>query len=106
MAETSAKQRSGEQTADKTAIRPFKVSFPEEDLADLRQRIKATRWPDREKVKDATQGVQLATMQKLAHYWADEYDWRKCEAKLNALPQLHHRDRRARHPFHSRPLEA
>jgi pimeloyl-ACP methyl ester carboxylesterase len=88
MAETSAKQRSGEQTADKTAIRPFKVNFPDEDLADLRRRIKATRWPDRETVKDSTQGVQLAFMQKLADYWANEYEWRKCEAALNALPNF------------------
>jgi pimeloyl-ACP methyl ester carboxylesterase len=82
------KQRGNDQTTDKNAIRPFQVSFPEEDLVDLRRRIKATRWPDREQVKDATQGVQLATMQKLADYWANEYDWRKCEAKLNALPNF------------------
>ena len=88
MVQTGAEQRGGGQTADKTAIRPFKVNFPEADLADLRQRIKATRWPDREPVNDSTQGVQLAFMQKLADYWANEYDWRKCEAKLNALPNF------------------
>ncbi|HEY4129223.1 MAG TPA: epoxide hydrolase [Gemmatimonadaceae bacterium] len=70
-------------------IRPFHVSFPDADLAELKRRIKATRWPDRETVKDASQGVQLATAQQLAAYWgSDEYDWRKCEAKLNALPQF------------------
>ena len=64
-------------TAKDIAIRPFHISFPEEALADLRRRIAATKWPERETVSDATQGVQLATMQKLAHYWATEYDWRK-----------------------------
>jgi pimeloyl-ACP methyl ester carboxylesterase len=70
------------------SIRPFQVSFPAEALADLRSRITATRWPDKEIVPDATQGVQLATMQRLAQYWGDEYDWRKCEARLNAVPQF------------------
>jgi pimeloyl-ACP methyl ester carboxylesterase len=69
-------------------IRPFHVNFPEEQLADLRRRIAATQWPERETVSDATQGVQLATMQKLARYWATDYDWRKVEARLNALPQF------------------
>jgi pimeloyl-ACP methyl ester carboxylesterase len=73
---------------DKEAIRPFRMTFPEADLTELRRRIKATRWPDRETVTDATQGVQLATMQALASYWATDYDWRKIEAKLNALPQF------------------
>ena len=89
-----------------TAIRPFRVDVPQAELAEMRRRIAATKWPERETVTDASQGVQLATMQKLARYWATEYDWRKCEAKLNALPQLHHRDRWARHSFHSRPFEA
>lgn len=69
-------------------IRPFRVHFPEEALVDLRRRVSATKWPSREIVKDATQGVQLATMQKLARYWATDYDWRKIESKLNALPQF------------------
>jgi pimeloyl-ACP methyl ester carboxylesterase len=69
-----------------TKIRPFKVSFPNEDLMDLRKRVKATRWPDKETVNDETQGVRLATMQKLAQYWANEHDWSKCEAKLNSFP--------------------
>ena len=70
------------------AIRPFRVHFPDEALADLKRRIAATRWPEKEPVTDASQGVQLATMQKLAHYWANDYDWRKVETKLNALPQF------------------
>ncbi|MBR0938897.1 epoxide hydrolase family protein [Bradyrhizobium jicamae] len=71
------------------AIRPFgSVNIPENALVDLRRRILATRWPDRETVNDASQGVQLATMQALARYWATEYDWRKIEAKINALPQF------------------
>jgi len=70
------------------AIRPFQFSFPDEELADLRRRINATRWPDRELVADATQGVQFATTQKLAHYWGTEYDWRKAEARLKSLPHF------------------
>jgi pimeloyl-ACP methyl ester carboxylesterase len=75
-------------SSDKVAIRPFRVNVPEADLADLRRRIQATKFPEREPVPDATQGVQLATVQALARYWATEYDWRKCEARLNALPQF------------------
>jgi pimeloyl-ACP methyl ester carboxylesterase len=71
-----------------TSIRPFRVNVPEEDLVDLRRRIKATRWPENETVADFSQGVPLATMQKLARYWATEYDWRKVEAKLNSYPQF------------------
>ena len=70
------------------AIRPFTNRFPDEALADLKRRIVATNWPDQETVSDATQGVQLATAQQLAKYWATEYDWRKVEARLNALPQF------------------
>jgi pimeloyl-ACP methyl ester carboxylesterase len=69
-------------------IRPFKVDVPEEELAELRRRIEATRWPSKELVADRSQGVQLATLQELARYWATDYDWRKAEAKLNALPQF------------------
>jgi pimeloyl-ACP methyl ester carboxylesterase len=69
-------------------IRPFRVSVPEADLTELRRRINATRWPDRETVADESQGVPLATMQELARYWGTDYDWRRCEAKLNALPQF------------------
>jgi pimeloyl-ACP methyl ester carboxylesterase len=71
-----------------TAIRPFRVNVPVADLVDLRQRIAATRWPTSELVADRSQGVQLATLQELARYWATEHDWRACEAKLNALPQF------------------
>src|SRR5271170_2043706 len=69
-------------------IRPFEVRVPEEDLADLRRRIAATRWPGKELVADRSQGVQLATIQELARYWETDYDWRQCEAKLNALPNF------------------
>jgi pimeloyl-ACP methyl ester carboxylesterase len=74
--------------ADQTPIRPFHVNIPESELIELRRRVDATKWPERETVPDATQGVQLATIQALAKYWATEYDWRKIEAKLNALPQF------------------
>ena len=88
MTPTSTRQQSNEQTTDKNAIRPFRVDVPEEELIELRRRIKATRWPDRETVTDETQGVQLATVQALAQYWATEYDWHKCQVRLNALPQF------------------
>jgi hypothetical protein len=71
-----------------TTIRPFRVDVPEEELGELRRRIAATRWPSKEFVEDRSQGVQLATIQELARYWATDYDWRKCETKLNALPQF------------------
>src|ERR671924_704760 len=96
-----------EQAADKTAIRPFHVNFPEAELTELRRRINATKWPERETVPDASQGVQLATIQALARYWATDYDWRKVEARLNALPQfitkidgldIHFIHVRSRHP--------
>jgi pimeloyl-ACP methyl ester carboxylesterase len=71
-----------------TAVRPFRVHVPGEEIADLQRRIAATRWPSSELVADRSQGVQLATIQELARYWATDYDWRKCEVKLNALPQF------------------
>jgi pimeloyl-ACP methyl ester carboxylesterase len=74
--------------AEATSIRPFRVAIPDDQLAELRRRIAATRWPSEELVTDRSQGVQLATMQALARYWATEYDWRRCEARLNALPQF------------------
>jgi pimeloyl-ACP methyl ester carboxylesterase len=74
--------------AENGAIRPYDVDIPQEDLHDLRRRIAATRWPTKELVPDRSQGVQLATLQELARYWTTEYDWRKCEARLNALPQF------------------
>jgi pimeloyl-ACP methyl ester carboxylesterase len=74
--------------AENDAIRPFLIETSEGDLADMRRRIAATRWPERETVQDPTQGVQLATMQALARYWATDYDWHKCEARLKALPNF------------------
>src|ERR1700686_2722860 len=88
MTQTGATQRRSEQADDKNAIRPFHVNVPETELTELRRRINATKWPERETVTDASQGVQLATTQALARYWATEYDWRKIEARLNALPQF------------------
>src|SRR6267154_1718998 len=85
MTESSATQRGSEQ-AD--AIRPFNVNFPEAELTELRRRINATKWPERETVTDASQGVQLATSQALARYWGTDYDWRKCEARLNSFPHF------------------
>ncbi len=70
------------------AIRPFRIKVPEEELVDLRRRIAATRWPEKETVSDPSQGVPLATIQKLARYWGTDYNWRKCEARRNALPQF------------------
>jgi pimeloyl-ACP methyl ester carboxylesterase len=82
---TATEPGAGTETSD---IRPFRVDIPEEAVTDLRRRIAAVRWPSRELVDDRSQGVQLATMQELARYWSTEYDWRRCEAALNALPQF------------------
>ena len=71
-----------------TEIRPFRGDMPDEAVADLRRRIAAARWPSSELVADRSQGVRLATIQELTRSWAAEYDWRRCEAKLNALPQF------------------
>src|SRR5262245_30718362 len=82
-------QMSGVADSEQTAIRPFTVpTVPQAALDDLRRRVAASRWPEKETVADQSQGVQLATMQKLASYWAKDYDWRKCEAKLKALPHF------------------
>jgi pimeloyl-ACP methyl ester carboxylesterase len=92
---------------DSTAIRPFHINVPQKALVDLRRRLAATQWPDKETVTDTSQGVQLATMKELVRYWGTDYDWRKCEAKLNALPQfittidgvqIHFIHVRSRHP--------
>src|SRR3954462_2509587 len=88
MTQTSATQQRSERTTDKNAIRPFHVNVPEAELSELRRRINATKWPERETVSDASQGVQLATTQALARYWATEHDWRKAEARLNSFPQF------------------
>jgi pimeloyl-ACP methyl ester carboxylesterase len=77
-----------ESSVDKNAIRPFRANVSEESLVDLRRRIEATRWPTKELVKDRSQGVQLATLQELTRYWTTDYDWRRSEARLNALPQF------------------
>jgi pimeloyl-ACP methyl ester carboxylesterase len=71
-----------------TAVRPFRVEVPQQEVDELRRRVAAARWPTRELVADRSQGVQLATMQELARYWTTDYDWRRCEARLNALPQF------------------
>jgi pimeloyl-ACP methyl ester carboxylesterase len=75
-------------TTDAIAVRPFRVDFPEEEIADLRRRIEATRWPEKETVEDASKGVQLETMEELAHYWVNGYDFGRVEARLNAQPQF------------------
>ena len=87
MSQTGAMQQRS-QVNETQAIRPFHVNVPEVELVELRRRINATKWPERETVTDAAQGVQLATIQALARYWATDYDWRKIESKLNALPQF------------------
>ena len=88
MAQATATPSRSEQVADKTPVRPFRVNVPEAELIELRRRIMATRFPEKETVTDFSQGVPLATVQKLARYWATEYDWRRCEAQLNALPHF------------------
>jgi hypothetical protein len=75
-------------TMTRTEVRPFRINVPEEELVDIRRRILATRWPEGETVADQSQGVQLVMIQELARYWATDYDWRKCKAKLNTLPQF------------------
>ena len=88
MTQVSGTQRGLEQVFNKNAIRAFQTSFPEADLTELRRRIDTTKWPERETVTDQSQGVQLATIQALARYWATEYNWRKVEARLNAVPNF------------------
>src|ERR1700723_2954526 len=88
MTQTAVAERGSKQASANTSIRPFHVNVPETELTELRRRINATKWPERETVTDESLGVQLATMQTLARYWATDYDWRKIEAKLNALPQF------------------
>src|ERR1700733_8189295 len=85
MSATEAAERTG---SENVAIRPFQVGFPEADVVELRRRINATRWPERETVTDDSQGAPLAMMRDLARYWGTEYDWGKCEAELNALPNF------------------
>ena len=84
----SAKTTSPRTTAEGASVRPFEITVPEEDLVELRRRIAAVRLPSKELVSDRSQGVQLKTIQELARYWTTEYNWRRCEARLNALPQF------------------
>jgi cell division protein FtsI/penicillin-binding protein 2 len=86
--QTSAQTQIVDKAIADKAIRPFRIHAPQEAIVDLRKRIAATRWPDQETVADQSQGVQLATMKDLVRYWGTKYDWRKAEAKLNALPQF------------------
>src|SRR5918993_901340 len=86
MRQTIETRQTSERAAHTTAIRPFHVNVPEAELTDLRMRINATKLPEKEPVADMSQGVPLATVEKLARYWANEYDWRKCEARFNAFP--------------------
>ena len=90
---------------DFNEISPFHVNVPEVDLAELRRRINATKWPERETVTDASQGVQLATIQALARYWATDYDWRKNRGETERRAAVHHRDRWTGHSFHPRSVE-
>src|ERR1700689_1631987 len=85
MTATEAAERTG---SDTTPIRPFQVGFTDAEISELRRRVNATRWPERETVSDDSQGAPLAMMQELLSYWGGGYDWRKCEARLNALPNF------------------
>ncbi len=85
-------------------VRPFQVDVPDEALEDLRRRIAATNWPEKETVADESQGVPLAMIQKLARHWMTDYDWRTCEAEPERPTAVHHRDRWAGHPLHSRSV--
>ena len=88
MTQTATKPKTSPRPSSQNAIRPFRVNIPETEIVELRRRIAGTRWPTKELVEDRSQGVQLATVRELARYWSTEYDWRKCEARLNALPQF------------------
>ena len=104
--QTSKAMTNVEQTSsDSAPIRPFNVNVPEAELTELRRRINATRWPERELVNDISQGVQLATMQKLARYWATRLRLAQMRGATERLAEFHHRDRWARHSFHSRSFE-
>ena len=89
-----------------TDIRPFQIDIPDEQIDDLRRRIAATRWPTKELVADRSQGVQRATLQELARYWTNEYDWRKVRGETERPPAVHDRDRRGRDPLHPRQVAA
>jgi hypothetical protein len=104
MSATEVAERRG---SDNTAIRPFEVGFSEEEITELRRRVNATRWRERETVSDDSQGVPLAMMQELARYWGSDYDWQaQVRGETECPTELHHRDRWAGHSFHSRSLPA
>ena len=105
MTQTSATQQGSEQAADKNAIRPFHVNVPEAELTELRRRINATRWPERETVTDASQGVQLATIQAARALLGDRLRLAQVRGETERPAAIHHRDRWAGHSFHSRPFE-
>ena len=102
----SATASTDQAAGDKTAIRPFQARFADEDIADLRKRINATRWPERETVADDSQGVPLAMMQELAALLGDRLRLACLRGEAQRPPAVHHRDRRARHSLHPRPFEA
>ena len=106
MTPATVTERRTEQTTDKTAIRPFRFEAADAELDEMRRRITATRFPEKETVADFSQGVQLAFIQALARYWATDYDWRKVRGEAELVPQFHHRDRRPRHSFHAHSFEA
>ena len=105
MTPATVTERRTEQTTDKTAIRPFRFEAADAELDDMRRRITATRFPEKETVADSSQGVQLAFIQALARYWATDYDWRQVRGATELSSPIHHRDRRVGHPLHSRPVE-
>ena len=84
----STSHESSTAAADAGAIRPFRIDVPQEEIEELRRRVRATRWPDRETVSDRSQGVQLEKLRPLVEYWGTDYDWRRVEPTLNALPQV------------------
>ena len=100
---TTAPIRDPAAAADEV-IRPFRVDIPQEAIDDLRRRLAATNWPEKETVPDQSQGVPLAMIQKLARHWATDYDWRSVRGDAERPAAVHHRDRRARHPLHPRPF--
>ena len=104
MTQSSATQMGGEQAANKDAIRPFRANISESDVTDLRKRLEATRLPTKELVSDRSQGVQLATLQELVRYWANEYDFSRLETRLNALPQFTTEIDGVRDPLHPRQV--
>ena len=106
MTPATVTERRTEQTTDKTAIRPFRFEAADAELDEMRRRIAATRFPEKETVGDFTQGVQLAFIQALARYWATEYRLAQGRGEAELVPQFPHRDRRPRHSFHAHSFKA